>query len=166
MWFKALEIELHPYNINIEGGFCRSKSWKPLNSSLNFSRHDPRTFADAVPNSQPVCNQTSPTLLPKIGTSFVLWPFTIPRHYLLSPLLSASSILNSILASFLTWYFFPAGVGCYIRLALFLVHQFLSLWWSWCYVPPKRRFLQKLHAVISQKTPFFIVTAVKTSNLT
>jgi hypothetical protein len=33
-------------------------------------------------------------------------------------------------------------------------------------VPPKRRLLQESHGVTSQKTPFFIVTAVKTSNLT
>jgi hypothetical protein len=33
-------------------------------------------------------------------------------------------------------------------------------------VPSKRRFLQEPHGVTSQKTPFFIVTAVKTSNLT
>jgi hypothetical protein len=33
-------------------------------------------------------------------------------------------------------------------------------------LPPKRRFLQEPHGVTSQKTPFFIVTAVKTSNLT
>jgi hypothetical protein len=33
-------------------------------------------------------------------------------------------------------------------------------------VPPKRRFLQESHGVTTQKTPFFIVTAVKTSNLT
>jgi hypothetical protein len=33
-------------------------------------------------------------------------------------------------------------------------------------VPPKRRFLKESHGVTSQKTPFFIVTAVKTSNLT
>jgi hypothetical protein len=32
-------------------------------------------------------------------------------------------------------------------------------------VPPKRRFLQQPHGVTSQKTQFFIVTAVKTSNL-
>jgi hypothetical protein len=34
------------------------------------------------------------------------------------------------------------------------------------YVPPKRRFTQKLHGATSQKTVFFIVTAVKTSNPT
>jgi hypothetical protein len=33
-------------------------------------------------------------------------------------------------------------------------------------VPPKRRFLQELHGVTAQKTPFFVVTAVKTLNLT
>jgi hypothetical protein len=33
-------------------------------------------------------------------------------------------------------------------------------------VTPKRQFLQEPHGVTSQKTPFFIVTAVKTSNLT
>jgi hypothetical protein len=31
---EAIEIELHPYNISREGGFCLSKSWKPLISSL------------------------------------------------------------------------------------------------------------------------------------
>jgi hypothetical protein len=33
-------------------------------------------------------------------------------------------------------------------------------------IPLKRRFLKEPHGVTSQKTPFFIVTAVKTSNLT
>jgi hypothetical protein len=39
--------------------------------------------------------------------------------------------------------------------------------WRWKrYVPPKRRFTQDLHGTTSQKTTFFIITAVKTSNLT
>jgi hypothetical protein len=42
----------------------------------------------------------------------------------------------------------------------------LSPWWRRRQVPPKRRFLQEPHGVTSQKTQFFIVTAVKTSNLT
>jgi hypothetical protein len=33
-------------------------------------------------------------------------------------------------------------------------------------VPPKRLFTQDLHGATSQKTAFFIVTAVETSNLT
>jgi hypothetical protein len=49
---------------------------------------------------------------------------------------------------------------------LFLVHRFLSPWWRRRQVPPQRRYLQEPQGVTSQKTPFFIVTAVKTSNLT
>jgi hypothetical protein len=33
-------------------------------------------------------------------------------------------------------------------------------------VPPKRLFLQEPHSATTEKTPFFIVIAVKTSNLT
>jgi hypothetical protein len=33
---EATGIELHPYNINREGGFCLSKSWKPLIGSLKI----------------------------------------------------------------------------------------------------------------------------------
>jgi hypothetical protein len=36
----------------------------------------------------------------------------------------------------------------------------------WTDVPPKRRFIQALYDATSQKTAFFIVTDVKTSNLT
>jgi hypothetical protein len=39
--------------------------------------------------------------------------------------------------------------------------------WRWRrYINPKRQFTQDLHGATSQKTTFFIVTAVKTSNLT
>jgi hypothetical protein len=48
---EAIEIELHPYNINGEDGFCLSKSWRPLIGSLKFSGHDPRTLSDTVPHS-------------------------------------------------------------------------------------------------------------------
>jgi hypothetical protein len=43
--------------------------------------------------------------------------------------------------------------------------NFLSCRWR-RYVPPKRRFTQDVHSATSQKTAFFIVTAVKTSDLT
>jgi hypothetical protein len=48
---KATEIELQPYNINREGGFCLSKSWKAPIGSLKLSGHDPRTLGDTVPYS-------------------------------------------------------------------------------------------------------------------
>jgi hypothetical protein len=45
--------------------------------------------------------------------------------------------------------------------------DFFLLPWRWRrYVPPKRQLTQYLHGVTSQMTAFFIVTAVKTSNLT
>jgi hypothetical protein len=40
-----------------------------------------------------------------------------------------------------------------------------ALGWKF-YVPPKYRLLQETHNVTSQKTAFFIVIAVETSNLT
>jgi hypothetical protein len=46
---EAIENELHVYNINREGGFCLSKSWKPLIGSLKLAGHDPGTFGNAVP---------------------------------------------------------------------------------------------------------------------
>jgi hypothetical protein len=48
---EAIEIERHPYTINREGGFCFSKSRKPLIGFLKCSGHDPRTLGDAVPHS-------------------------------------------------------------------------------------------------------------------
>jgi hypothetical protein len=54
----------------------------------------------------------------------------------------------------------------YTLLTLFPAHRLLSSWWWRPYVLPKRRFLQEPHGVTSQKTPFFIVTTVKTSILT
>jgi hypothetical protein len=48
---EAIEIELHPYNIKREGGFCLSKSLKPLIGSLKFSGHDRRTLGDIVLHS-------------------------------------------------------------------------------------------------------------------
>jgi hypothetical protein len=48
---EAIDIELHPYNINREGGFCLSKSWKPIIGSLKLLEHGPRTLGDMVPHS-------------------------------------------------------------------------------------------------------------------
>jgi hypothetical protein len=57
-------------------------------------------------------------------------------------------------------------LGKRIRELTFFLARWLSPWWSIRYLPSKCLFLQKPHGVTSQKTAFFIVTAVKTSNLT
>jgi hypothetical protein len=49
--------------------------------------------------------------------------------------------------------------------ALFLDRWSLSPWWWRRHVPPKRRFIQEPRCATSQKTAFFILTAMKTSNL-
>jgi hypothetical protein len=65
-----------------------------------------------------------------------------------------------------SWLFLTGGSVCSHLLTL--VHRsrvFLPLRWR-RYVPPKRRLTQDLHSATSQKTIFFIVTAVKASNHT
>jgi hypothetical protein len=62
-------------------------------------------------------------------------------------------------------YFFAACVACWLLLTLFLAHRFLSFWWWRQYAPLNRQILQESHDVTSQKTAFFIVIALITSNL-
>ena len=40
----AIEIEMHPNNINRDGGFNLSRSWKPLLHKLKKRRHTPSTL--------------------------------------------------------------------------------------------------------------------------
>jgi len=41
---EAIEIEMHPININRDGGFNFSRSWKPLLHKLKKRRHPPSTL--------------------------------------------------------------------------------------------------------------------------
>jgi hypothetical protein len=52
-------------------------------------------------------------------------------------------------------------------LFMLVPHSQILLPWRWRrYDPPKRQFTQELHGATTQKTALFIVTAMKTSNLT
>jgi hypothetical protein len=153
---EAIEIELHPYNINREGGFLLSKSWKDHIGSLKLSGPDPSTLGDAVPHTNQPFDRS-------LGPCFVVWPFTNPRHYLLPTLLSASSIW--IHTRFLSRFVFLRSVPRLLVKAtavpsspilVTLMMEALSYSETSVLTRP----------TTSQKTPFFIITAVKTSSLT
>jgi hypothetical protein len=66
---------------------------------------------------------------------------------------------------FVTSIYFDYGPVCSHLLTL-VPRSRIFLPWRWRqYVPPKRRFTQYPHGATSQKTAFFIVTAMKISNL-
>jgi hypothetical protein len=73
---EAIEIELHPYYINIEGGFSLSKSWKPLIGSLKFSGNDLRTLGDEFHIHSVFTNNQALPFYRSLRPRFVLWPFT------------------------------------------------------------------------------------------
>jgi hypothetical protein len=72
----------------------------------------------------------------------------------------ARNNVNSLLALIWTSLYYSASQ----RLILFLASGFFLPWRWRRHALPKHRFSQDLHDATSQKTAFFIVTAVKTSN--
>jgi hypothetical protein len=64
------------------------------------------------------------------------------------------------------WVFLTGGTVC-SHMHTLVPRSRIFLPWKWRrHVPLKRRFTQHLHGTTSQKTAFFTVTAVKTSDLT
>jgi hypothetical protein len=90
---EAIVIELHPYNINREGGFCLSKTWKAFIGSLKLLGHDPVTFLSMFTNNP----NPKPTLPLKLGISLCSLAIYKPTPLSPTPLLSESSIWYSML---------------------------------------------------------------------
>jgi hypothetical protein len=91
-----------------------------------------------------------------------IWEGRFERSYV-----SLKSTSVGIVELFLLCWLFPTGCSVCTHLPTLVLRSQILLPWRWRrYFPPKRRSIQDLHSATSQKTTFFIVTAVKASNLT
>jgi hypothetical protein len=108
-------------------------------------------------------DETTPPILP-IRRKLWRIPFSNPHHYLLSPLLSTYPIWCSMLTlpfSLSIRRSFRLLVTANVPSSPILVTLIMEALGS-----SKRRFLQEPRGITTQKTAFFTVTAVNTSNLT
>jgi hypothetical protein len=102
------------------------------------------------------------TRIGELGTTLAV---TSKWHYVYYTIIATHAHCEEILC-ILNYTIEFLRSACRLLVMANVVHnRVLSPWWWRRYVPPTRRFLQEPHCVTSQKTPFFIVTAVKTSNL-
>jgi hypothetical protein len=143
---EAIEIELHPNNMNREVEFCLSKSWKPLICSLKKPpEHDARS-------TRLLTSMTLSSLAPRLlgQCSPSIPAFSPPNRINICPgLLPASPSLPRP---------FPSPLYCFPMCPLsrwFISRGFLTPWrWRW-YVPPKHRLTKYLYGTTCQKTAFF-----------
>jgi hypothetical protein len=74
---KAVEIKLHPNNLNREDGFSLSRTWKPLIDGLKKCK---QALSMAKPFSLSLSPPPPPPPVASLETSYWLGPFPLIHH--------------------------------------------------------------------------------------